>query len=89
MRHHQAYCVLVSQTRRILVVLSADPFPDDNTKIMPRVNQIEASVYLQWTKIVNYCHSHNPKIVVQAFSPLGHGAANVISDETVLEMAEK
>jgi diketogulonate reductase-like aldo/keto reductase len=60
---------------------------NDTTKIVPMVNQIESSVYLQWDKIVEYCHANN--IVVEAFSPLGHGASNVISDEYVLEIAKK
>jgi diketogulonate reductase-like aldo/keto reductase len=58
-----------------------------NSTIVPMVNQIEASVYLQWDNIVDYCRTH--KIVVEAFSPLGHGAANVISDENVLIIAKK
>ena len=64
-----------------------DLIHNDTTNIVPMVNQIEASVYLQWDKIVEYCHAHN--ILVQAFSPLGHGASNVISDEYVLEIAKK
>jgi diketogulonate reductase-like aldo/keto reductase len=58
---------------------------EDGAKIVPMVNQIEASVFLQWNDIVKYCQTNN--IHVQAFSPLGHGATNVVNDATVKELA--
>ena len=42
---------------------------DDGATIVPMVNQIEASVTLQYTDIVHYCINHN--IVPQAYSPFG------------------
>lgn len=60
---------------------------DDGATITPHVNQIEASVYLQWEKIVKYCNEHN--IVLQAYSPLGRGVTNALNDPLVLEIAKK
>ena len=60
---------------------------DDGARIAPMVNQIEASVYVQWDAIVAYCRAH--KIQVQAYSPLGHGAANIVNDPVVCELASK
>jgi diketogulonate reductase-like aldo/keto reductase len=60
---------------------------EDGATITPHVNQIEASIYLQWENIVSYCKQHN--IVVQAFSPLGRGVTNALKDPLVLEIAKK
>lgn len=60
---------------------------EDGAAITPHVNQIEASVYLQYDKIVKYCREHN--IVVQAYSPLGRGVTNALNDPVVLEIATK
>jgi diketogulonate reductase-like aldo/keto reductase len=60
---------------------------DDGAAITPHVNQIEASVYLQFNKIVKYCQEHD--IVVQAYSPLGRGVTNALNDPVVLQIAKK
>lgn len=57
----------------------------DGGEITPAVNQIEASVFLQWDTIVKYCHEHD--IQVQAFSPLGHGDSNVVDNPVVTDIA--
>jgi diketogulonate reductase-like aldo/keto reductase len=59
----------------------------DGAEIRPMVNQIEASVYMQYDKIVAYCKQHG--IVVQAFSPLGRGLINITNDRVVGEIAKK
>jgi diketogulonate reductase-like aldo/keto reductase len=43
----------------------------DGAEIVPMVNQIEASITLQYPEIVQYCLAN--KIVPQAYSPLGRG----------------
>ena len=60
---------------------------DDGATIRPMVNQIEASPYLQFTKIVEYCQQHN--IQVQSYSPLGSGLNNVKDDPLLHELAAK
>lgn len=59
----------------------------DGAEITPAVNQVEASVFLQWTDIAKYCKEH--KIQLQAFSPLGHGSSNVVQNPVVKEIAER
>jgi len=44
---------------------------EDGATIVPMVNQIEASVTLQYTDILQYCKDHG--IVAQAYSPFGRG----------------
>ena len=55
-------------------------------KVKPMVNQVEGNVYLQWSNIVKYCRKND--IVVEAFSPLGHGG-KILHDETIKLIAEK
>lgn len=59
----------------------------DGATVKPMVNQIEGSVYLQWKNIVKYCQEHD--ILVEAFSPMGHGAENVVNDPVVKGIAQK
>jgi methylglyoxal/glyoxal reductase len=58
----------------------------DGAKIKPMVNQIEGNVYMQWSNILKYCQANG--IVVEAFSPLGHGGGMLL-DETVVAIAQK
>jgi diketogulonate reductase-like aldo/keto reductase len=44
---------------------------EDGAAIVPMVNQIEASLSVQYPKIFDYCQQHN--ILYQAFSPLKRG----------------
>lgn len=60
---------------------------EDGAKVTPMVNQIEASVYQQYDKIVEYCKKAD--IIVQAYSPLGRGVTNALKDPVVLEIAKK
>ena len=41
---------------------------EDGAEIVPMVNQFEASIFLQYPQILEYCQKHN--IVPQAYSPL-------------------
>jgi diketogulonate reductase-like aldo/keto reductase len=66
-----------------------DQLLQDGAKIVPMVNQIEASLSVQYPKILEYCQNHG--IACQAFSPLKRGmfmetnyGAQVLKD-----MAEK
>jgi diketogulonate reductase-like aldo/keto reductase len=59
----------------------------DGAEITPAVNQIEASVFLQWRDIDKYCQDHD--IQLQAFSPLGHGDSNVVNNPVVKQIADK
>jgi methylglyoxal/glyoxal reductase len=59
---------------------------NDGAKVKPMVNQVEGNVYLQWSSIVQYCQDND--ILVEAFSPLGHGG-NMLRDETIKAIAEK
>jgi len=60
---------------------------EDGAAIVPHVNQIEASVFWQWQDIVEYCAEH--KIVLQAFSPFGHGDESVVDNAVVRQLADK
>ena len=60
---------------------------NDGATVRPMVNQIEASIYLQFTDIVEYCQKHG--IVVQAYSPLGRGLNDITKDSVVTAIAEK
>ena len=55
--------------------------------VRPHVNQIEASVFLQYQGIREYCLAHG--IVTAAFSPLGRGVMHVAENETVHSIATK
>lgn len=57
----------------------------DGATIVPMVNQIEASVTLQYTDIVEYCKSNN--IVPMAFSPFGRGVKEL--PEELQDLASK
>lgn len=58
----------------------------DGAKHKPMVNQIEGNIYLQWKDIVDYCRTND--IVVEAFSPLGHGGT-MLKDDVVSSVAQK
>jgi diketogulonate reductase-like aldo/keto reductase len=58
---------------------------EDGAKIVPMVNQIEASVSLQYPNIVKYCLDNN--ILPQAYSPLGRGLSEM--PELVHQIGEK
>ncbi|VEU41393.1 unnamed protein product [Pseudo-nitzschia multistriata] len=64
----------------------------NNTKngsvaVRPHVNQIEASVFLQHSKILDYCLAHG--IVAAAYSPLGRGVTHVATNTVVQDIAGK
>lgn len=59
----------------------------DGATIQPMVNQIEASIYLQFSDIVEYCKERD--IVVQAYSPLGRGLKDINKDPVVVQVANK
>lgn len=58
-------------------------------KILPAVNQIESHPYLTNQPLIDYCQNHGMQ--VEVWSPLGgsSGKANILKDETLLELAEK
>jgi diketogulonate reductase-like aldo/keto reductase len=58
---------------------------DDGAKVLPMVNQIEASPYLQFNDIVSYCQDNG--IVVQSYSPLGSGVTDVKDNVLLKELA--
>jgi len=58
---------------------------EDGAKIQPMVNQIEASPYVQYDKIIDYCKENN--IVVEAYSPLSGGT--FLSDPAILSLVRK
>ena len=58
----------------------------DGAKILPMVNQIEASVYKQWDDIRAYCESKG--IALMAYSPLGLGKESLLTDPVVKSIAE-
>jgi diketogulonate reductase-like aldo/keto reductase len=55
---------------------------EDGATIVPMVNQIEASLSVQYPKIFDYCQQHN--IVCQAFSPLKRGQL-IEDDNNIVE----
>lgn len=59
----------------------------DGATVRPMVNQIEASIYLQYNDIVEYCQARN--VVVQAYSPLGRGLKDISKDPVVMAIAGK
>jgi len=58
---------------------------EDGATIVPAVNQIEASVTLQYTDILQYCHANG--ILAQAYSPFGRGLYKM--PDALEGMAEK
>ncbi|GAX22294.1 hypothetical protein FisN_22Hu085 [Fistulifera solaris] len=58
---------------------------EDGAKILPMVNQFEASVTLQYPEILSYCQAHD--IVPQAYSPFGRGYTDL--PPLVFELASK
>eukprot|EP00985_Skeletonema_marinoi_P005567 scaffold2421_cov145-Skeletonema_marinoi.AAC.9 len=60
---------------------------DDGATIVPQINQLETSVYIQHTKIIQYCQEKG--IAVFAFSPFGRGVMDMEKDEILLEVAKK
>lgn len=60
---------------------------DDGATIIPHVNQLETSVYIQHTNIINYCQQKG--IVVSAYSPLGRGIMDIERDAILLQVAKK
>jgi len=59
----------------------------DGATVLPMVNQIEASVYLQWDKIADYCREKG--IALMAYSPLGLGKQSLLNDPVVAAIADK
>ena len=53
--------------------------------VRPHVNQIEASVFVQHTGILEYCLQH--QIVAMAYSPLGRGVMQVTTNTAVQKLA--
>ena len=60
---------------------------DDGAQVIPHVNQLETSVYIQHTNIINYCQRKG--IVVSAYSPFGRGIMDIEKDTVLLEVAKK
>ena len=58
----------------------------DGAKILPHVNQIEASVYKQWDDIKAYCDAKG--IALMAYSPLGLGKESLLTDPVIKSIAE-
>lgn len=58
---------------------------EDGAEILPMVNQIEASITLQYRNVRDYCVSNG--IVPQAYSPLGRGIPDM--PKQVFDMAER
>eukprot|EP00986_Skeletonema_menzelii_P019721 scaffold29020_cov171-Skeletonema_menzelii.AAC.1 len=59
----------------------------DGATIVPHVNQLETSVYIQHTNIMNYCQQKG--IVVSAYSPFGRGIMDIEKDAILLQVAKK
>jgi diketogulonate reductase-like aldo/keto reductase len=64
-----------------------DQLMQDGATIWPMVNQIEASPYISYEDIWEYCHDN--AIQLQAFSPLGNGRMNIENDPVLLELADQ
>ncbi|CAL5227945.1 g10992 [Coccomyxa viridis] len=56
-------------------------------KVVPAVNQIELSPFLQRKDLVAYCRSKG--IALEAYSPLGKGTREVLEDKTVRSVAQR
>ena len=59
----------------------------NNCEVVPAVNQILAHVKNMDFNTINYCREKG--IIIEAYSPLGHGNSNVLKDETIKEIANK
>jgi diketogulonate reductase-like aldo/keto reductase len=59
----------------------------DGAKIRPMLNQFEASPYLQFDRIVEYCQKND--ILVQSYSPMGSGKNDVKDNMLLKEVAKK
>ena len=59
----------------------------DNCEVVPAINQILAHVKNNDLDTINFCDKKG--IVVEAYSPLGHGSNNVLKDKDIVEMAKK
>lgn len=57
----------------------------ESAKIQPMVNQIKLAPGLTENELVAYCHNHN--ILLEAYSPLGHGS--IFDHQEMLAIAEK
>lgn len=57
----------------------------ENASIKPMVNQIEVHVGQTPVELINFCHENG--IIVEAYSPIGHG--NLLNNEDLKIMAEK
>jgi len=57
----------------------------DGAKVLPMVNQIEASAYKSWGKIKSYCDKKGIKLM--AYSPLGLGKESLLNDPVVNSIA--
>lgn len=58
----------------------------DGATVLPMVNQIEASVYIQWNDIQSYCQKKGIRLM--AYSPLGLGKKSLLSDPTISSIAQ-
>merc|ERR1712157_335807 len=58
----------------------------DGAKVLPHVNQIEASVYKSWDNIKVYCDEKDIKLM--AYSPLGAGSDSLLNDPVLTSIAE-
>ncbi|CAK0772186.1 hypothetical protein CVIRNUC_003937 [Coccomyxa viridis] len=56
-------------------------------KVVPAVNQVELSPFLQRKDLVAYCRSKG--IALEAYSPLGKGQREVMEDRTVAAVARR
>ena len=56
-------------------------------RVLPMVNQIEVSPYLQQREIVSFCKTHG--IVIQAWGPFGSGATGLLTDGVISEIGRK
>ncbi len=59
----------------------------NNCEVVPAVNQILAHVKNMDFETINYCREKG--IIVEAYSPLGHGNSKVLKDEAIKEIANK
>ena len=64
-----------------------DHLMEDGAKYRPMVNQLETSIYIRHSKIINYCKAKD--IAVQAYSPFGRGVNSILEDPVVLSVAAK
>lgn len=58
-----------------------------NCDIMPVVNQIEVNPYFNNEEVIKYCKNNN--ILVEAYSPLCSNKNDVLSDEILVDIANK